>query len=189
VVAAERVAVILLAAGLSTRFGAADKLAAQLHDVPLGLHVARTLSAIPFSAKIAIVRTDAPDVSAHGFTTVVNPDPALGQSGSIRLGLAEALRTQPDAVLVLLADMPFVTASHVAALLTKLDDAHPVIASTNGTHPSPPALFAAAMFDTLAQLSGDAGARTLLREATLVTAPAAELVDIDTPADLARGVR
>ena len=42
-IAADAVAVVLLAAGRSTRFGARDKLAEPLAGLPLGLHAARML--------------------------------------------------------------------------------------------------------------------------------------------------
>jgi len=183
-IAAERVAVVLLAAGLSTRFGVGDKLAAPLDGLALGLHAARRFASLPFVAKIAVVGEDGPDFGSSGFETVVNPDPGAGQSGSISLGLAAALRGEPDAVLILLADMPFVTIAHVEALLARLDAAHPIVASTDGAHPSPPALFAAASFTLLADLTGDTGARALLRTATLVAASPAELADVDTLDDL-----
>ena len=185
-IATEAVAVILLAAGTSTRFGPRDKLAEPLDGLPLGLHVARTLSQLPFAAKVVVTAEGGPDFSVCGFRPEVNRDPAAGQSGSIRLGLARARRVEPQAVLIVLADMPFVTLPHVRSLLARLDEAHSVVASTDGRRRCPPALFGRTLFDTLDQVSGDAGGRPLLQTALLVTAPAAELVDIDTSSDLLR---
>lgn len=183
-IAAESVAVILLAAGLSTRFGAKDKLSAPLGLLSVGDHAATMLATFPFAAKIAVVRADGPDFRRQGFEPVVNRDPASGQSGSIRLGLAHALPHHPQAVLIALADMPFVTSAHVQALLARFDAENPVIASGDGGRPGPPVVFGAARFPDLALLSGDSGARTLLRDAALVAAPATMLADIDTPDDL-----
>jgi molybdenum cofactor cytidylyltransferase len=185
-IAAGQVVAILLAGGLSSRFGPHDKLAAPLGGMPLGLHAARTLATLPFAATIAVARSGGPDFGACGFMPVVNGDPASGQSGSIRLGLARALVAKPRAVLIALADMPFVTRTHIEALLARLDDDRAIVASIGGRRPGPPALFGAAHFAALAELSGDAGARSLLAGALLVEAPARELVDIDTPGDLAR---
>jgi molybdenum cofactor cytidylyltransferase len=185
-IAAETVALILLAAGRSTRFGPRDKLAEPLDGLALGLHAARMFGALPFAARIAVTRAGGPDFAPCGFATAVNADPDGGQSCSIRLGLARARQARPEAVLIALADMPFVTTAHIAALLARFDAAHPVVGSTDGAQPRPPALFGAALFATLDTLSGDAGARTLLRNAALVAAPPGELADIDTPADLPR---
>ena len=183
-IAAETVVLVLLAAGTSSRFGPRDKLAVRVDGLALGLHAARTLGSLPFAAKIAVVRAGGPDFAHHGFGIVINPDPGAGQSGSIRLGVARARLSQPHAVLIALADMPFVTAAHVVALMAAFDGPDAIIASTQGDRASPPALFGMALFPLLEELTGDAGARTMLRRARLVTAPAAELADIDTPDDL-----
>src|SRR3546814_4255821 len=64
----EAVALILLAAGRSTRFGVADKLAAPLHGRPLVQHAANTLSPIPFGRHIAVCSSSLPvDFAALGF--------------------------------------------------------------------------------------------------------------------------
>ncbi|UAK23218.1 nucleotidyltransferase family protein [Sphingomonas nostoxanthinifaciens] len=180
----EAIAVVLLAAGSSSRFGTADKLAQTLDGLPLGLHAARTLSRLPFAARIAVTRPDGPDFRSQEFAPVINPDPDAGQSGSIRLGLAAARLAEPRAVLIALADMPFVTIAHIAALMVQFDSDAGVVASSDGGRALPPALFDATHFPALETLTGDAGARALLREATLVAAPPAELRDIDTIEDL-----
>jgi molybdenum cofactor cytidylyltransferase len=185
-ITAEAVAVVLLAAGRSTRFGSRDKLAAPLGDLPLGLHAARMLAALPFAARIAVVGPAGPDVAAYGFEMVVNADRDVGQSRSIRLGLARARPVEPEAVLIVLADMPFVSRAHIEALMARFDGTHDVVGSTDGHHRSPPVLIGAARFPTIAALSGDAGARTLLQTASVVAASPAELADVDTLADLLR---
>lgn len=182
-VAPDAIAVLLLAAGGSTRFGPRDKLAEPLDGLPLGLHAARTLARLPFVARIAVTRRDGPDFRSEGFEPVVNPDPALGQSGSIRIGLARARIHRPRALLIALADMPFITVAHIVALAGRFDAEHPVVASTDGRRPSPPVLFDSSLFAALDALTGDAGARAWLRSATLVAAAPGELADIDTPED------
>jgi len=180
----ERVAVVLLAAGLSTRFGAGDKLAHPLGDLPLGLHAARTLDRLPFAAKIAVTRREGLDYSPHGFRPVVNLAPELGLSGSIRLGIAAARHVEPLAVLIALADMPFITIQHVGELLRLFDAQHPIVASSHGGQSGPPVIFDATFFEALSACEGDLGARMLIRDATLVATSYAELIDVDTPADL-----
>ena len=181
---ADRVALLLLAAGLSRRFGDRDKLTADLNGVPLGLHAANALCALPFAARIAVVGNNAPDFD--GFETVHNDSPEAGMSRSLALGVAAARIHEPTAVLVLLADMPFVSAAHIRNLLAAGDGPAAIVASSAGGAPMPPALFGADHFDTLEAQRGDKGARDLLRAATVVTAPPHELTDIDTPDALAR---
>jgi molybdenum cofactor cytidylyltransferase len=183
----EAVAVILLAAGLSSRFGPRDKLAVPLDGLPLGLHAARMLEALPFAHKVAVTAANGPDFAAYGFAPVINPDPAAGQSVSIRMGVAHARIAGPEAVLIVLADMPFVPIAHIHALMDRFDGEHRVVGSTEGQRASPPALFDASLFPILEALTGDAGARMLLRDAQLVRASPDELADIDTPLDLPPG--
>lgn len=183
-IGAERVALVLLAAGQSSRFGADDKLAEPLHDLPLGLHAASMAASLPFAVRIAVTGASPPDFTAYGFATIANSDPGAGQGHSIALGVQAARALGVDAIMVVLADMPFVTAAHITALLDGLDADHTVVASTSGDWSGPPALFGAIHFDSLARLSGDNGPRHLIRTAKLVSASPAVLADIDTRQDL-----
>ncbi len=54
-------------------------------------------------------------------------------------------------------------------------------ASTDATAVMPPALFGSKWFEKLEGLSGDVGARSLLRHAKTVRASPDELLDIDHP--------
>jgi molybdenum cofactor cytidylyltransferase len=181
-VAAEDCALVLLAAGLSRRFGG-DKLSADLAGRPLGLHGAATLASLPLAERIAVIGGGGPDYAALGFRIVRNPDPGAGQAGSLRLGVRAARESGAAAVLIALADMPFVTSDHVRRLLAAGGE-DVVVASSDGARRSPPALFGRGWFDRLEQVSGDQGARALLREAAVVAADPRELVDVDTPAAL-----
>ncbi|MBW4331196.1 nucleotidyltransferase family protein [Stakelama sp. CBK3Z-3] len=180
----DRVALLLLAGGRSRRFGDADKLSVDLNGVPLGLHAANALSALPFAARIAVVGGTA--LRFPGFETVHNDAPEAGMSRSLALGVAAARAADPQAVLVMLADMPFVSADHVRRVLAAGDGATALVASSAGDTAMPPALFGADYFDALETQSGDKGARHLLRTAHIVTTAPGELADIDTPEDLAR---
>jgi molybdenum cofactor cytidylyltransferase len=184
--AAEDCALVLLAAGLSRRFGATDKLMADLGGRPLGLHVAEALAGVPFGSRIAVTGAGSPEYAPLGFRIVLNAEPAHGQAGSLRLGVDAARSVGAGAVLVLLADMPRVGAGHVRGLLAAASGGEAAIAcSTDGVRRSPPALFGRGWFGRLAALSGDEGARALLADAPAVRAAPGELVDVDTPAALA----
>lgn len=186
---AENIAVILLAAGTSQRFGADDKLLAPLAGEPLVLHAARHIALLAPRRRIAVCRDDhgalARLLAAHGFEIVVNPHPEHGLSRSLSCGIAEAARGPDVAAMVCLADMPFVGTGHLRKLIARFDGAAaPVVASTDGDVAMPPALFARALFETLRSGEGDRGGKALLADAALVPAPAGELADIDRPGDL-----
>lgn len=183
-IAAEEVVLVLLAAGRSQRFGAADKLEADLFGRPLGLHIVTTLAAVPFRARLAVRSGCGLDIAAHGYTDIHNERPERGMSGSVALGVAAAKRIDAAAILIVLADMPRVTEAHIRRLLDAAGSADAVVASSDGAKPKPPALFGRDRFDALLGLSGDAGARDLIRAGRHILADPAELVDIDTPDDL-----
>lgn len=180
-IAPDRVVAILLAAGRATRFGG-DKMGADLAGRPLAHHAADTLASIGFARLIAVGRTP---FDHPRFEPIMNPAPERGQSSSIALGVAAAMRAAPDAILIALGDMPSITASHLRALLDAYTDGG-IVASASGGPPSPPALFAATHASALCALTGDRGARGLLETAVLVQTQGAILADVDTPADLAR---
>ncbi len=176
----EETALVLLAAGRSERFGA-SKLDQDLNGLPLGLHAARALAALPFARRVAVTGRCAIDFAAEGYAVVRNDDPARDMASSVRLGVSAA--GDAAAVLLVLADMPGVTAAHVARLFAASEGAT-VVASGDGERAMPPVLFAQALFPQLLALRGDHGARDLIRGARQVVAPAGMLVDVDTVAAL-----
>jgi molybdenum cofactor cytidylyltransferase len=113
-------------------------------------------------------------------------------AASLRTGLA-AVAPETDAVVVLLADMPEVGARDIDRLIAAFDPAEGrelCRAVTAEGVPGHPVLFGRRFFETLAALSGDRGAREVLREAaeyvTDVPMPGrAAAVDLDTPEDWA----
>ncbi|MBW8295302.1 nucleotidyltransferase family protein [Sphingopyxis sp.] len=181
------VAVLLLAAGQSGRFGS-DKLLAPLGGAPVALHAARRLAELGTGWKIAVCREASPlnrDLGALGFDIVVNPEPSRGLSSSLALGIERADTVGARAVLVALGDMPFVSPAHFAALVAAFDPVTaPIVASDRAGVAMPPALFDKTVFADLRKGEGDEGARALIRRAALVAADPNELADIDRPDDI-----
>ncbi len=183
---AERTALVLLAAGRSRRFGDADKLTIPYLGRPLGLHVVVALEAVPFCTRIGVVADTALDLATCGYSIVTNDDPAAGLGRSLRLGVEAAVRSDPDAVVIALADMPRVTATQIYRLLDHAEGDAAIVASSDGVAPRPPVLFGRAHFPALLAAQGDMGARDLVRRGHHIVVPPAELIDIDTPEDLDR---
>lgn len=178
------IAAVVLAAGQAKRFGS-DKLAEPLDGLPVGLHIAETLAPLGFGWRFAVCQKGAAlaqHFSAMGFAVIQNTAPQEGQARSLHLAVLAAERTNANALLVTLADMPFVTRSHIAAVTAGAG----LTASSFGSAAMPPALFPRAMWPLLLATNGDTGARALLRDARLVIAPADELRDIDVAGDLPR---
>jgi molybdenum cofactor cytidylyltransferase len=187
-VSIENTVLILLAAGRSERFGdVGSKLDADFLGRPLGLHVSVALEAIPFRARVAVTGRVGIDYAAYGYDVVPTDDPRAQMSHSVRLGVEAAERHGADAVLIALADMPRVTATHIHRLFDAAkgrDDI--VIASSDGRETKPPGLFGRSRFDFLKAMTGDQGGRDLVRSGRHVVTAPAELIDVDTPEQLER---
>lgn len=178
----QSVVVILLAAGRGSRLGG-RKLALPLGGAALGLHAARMLTDFRFKARVAVCSEDAPDFAGLGFECVEAPQCQTALSRSIRVGMEAAEAHNPAAVLIALADMPLVPASHIAAMLAAFTDDR---VATLAAAPQPPALFGAKHFAALRSLEGDRGAGALLHDAPTVALTASYALDIDIPEDLSR---
>jgi molybdenum cofactor cytidylyltransferase len=183
-------AVAVLAAGSSSRFGAEDKLAAPFRGKSLGLRATDALAGQDFSHRWVIVRTlDHPCIAgwmSEGFEPVLNTHAATGMGSSLRRAVELADVTRAEGLMVCLADMPLVEAAHVTALAQLWREQGGIVASRDGDLVSPPAIFARAFFGMLADLDGDRGGRALLEGAACITAPQGSLVDIDDPKALHR---
>lgn len=179
------IAALLLAAGQSRRFGAADKLLADLNGSPLVIHAARALSDPNIGLRLAVVTS--PDVAAllqgEGFATLMLPPGP--QSTSIAAGVAALQRQGATRIVIALGDMPLLEPGDIAALLAMPPD-QPASARLEDA-PCPPAIFPADWFARLTTLTGDRGAGALLRDlppAAMLAIPAQRLCDVDTPETL-----
>lgn len=182
---AKQVAIAVLAAGNARRFGA-DKLMADLDGAPLGLRAARILADMGAAGHFAVCQPKAVIASLYaqaGYAVVENLDANLGLSGSLHLAVAAAAKTQAHALLIALADMPFIRAAHIDALIMACDGE--ILASSDGNQAMPPAIFPRSSWPFLLETTGDAGARQILARARTLAAPIGSLRDIDTPDDLA----
>jgi CTP:molybdopterin cytidylyltransferase MocA len=182
---AKQVAIVVLAAGNARRFGA-DKLMADLDGAPLGTRAARNLAGIDAAAHFAVCQPEAaiaPHYAELGYFIVENPNANLGLSSSLHLAVGAAAKIKAQALLIALADMPFIISAHIDALIAACDD--DIIASADGDQSMPPAIFPRATWPLLLATKGDAGARIILSQARNLAAPMGSLRDIDTPDDLA----
>lgn len=189
-ISVERTAAVLLAAGQSVRFGESNKLIAALRGKPVAAHLAGLLSRLPMLARAAVIQAAerngplADLLRKEGFVLIENPSPQRGQDTSVRLGLARALESDPDAVLICLADMPNVTEDHLRALASAAETGRTAISAT-GAHRSPPTLIPKSIA-RLILADPTKPVRSMIEPVVEVVASAWILADIDTQADLAR---
>ena len=188
-----RPAVIVLAAGTGSRFGAPG------HKLTQRLGASNVLGAtlrhaIASHLPVVVVTTEALADAARGY--VASRDvvilPAVGTPGPQPLGMgfsiAAGVAARPNATgwLVLPGDMPMVQSASLAAVAAALEQ-HPVAYAQYRGRRGHPVGFSAELYSELATLSGDEGARRLVARypahGVEVDDPGV-LVDVDTEADL-----
>jgi molybdenum cofactor cytidylyltransferase len=185
---------VLLAAGLGSRFGAAPKLLADLNGKPLVRHAAEAAVAARPRPVVAVLGAHAGSVRSilEGLDLMVieNPEFRLGLATSLRVGLA-ALPPDCRAAVVMLGDMPRVTAGHIdrlaAAFAAAGSEPVAVVPVQAGRRGNPVLLNLQRLGRELAHLSGDTGAGPLLKgRADVLEIPGdpAVALDVDTPAAL-----
>ena len=181
---------ILLAAGLSRRFGPTDKLMAPLHGRPLVTYAAATLRAVAPDVLIAVTSSEIVAAELDGFLITQAEQADATQSASLRAGIFLAANLGASRALLMLGDMPDITVGLARRIVERCTEQSPA-AATDGRTPKPPACFPTACFPALLDLQGDLGARSLLRGLppdNLVFATSGELRDIDTERDLVEAV-
>jgi molybdenum cofactor cytidylyltransferase len=163
-----KVAAIILAAGRSTRFGEDNKLLEEIDGEPMVARVAALALASRARPVIVITGFEAERVGAalDGFDIrlVPNPDYAQGMSTSLSAGL-RALPAESDGVLILLGDMPRVEPYVLDALLAAFaaNGAESICVPVHDGRRGNPVLWGGAYFAEMMQLSGDRGAKQLMR--------------------------
>ncbi len=190
------VALLLLAAGASTRMGRPKQLL-PYHGRTLLRHAAETAAATGCAPLVlvtgALHETLAAEVAGLPFQVVHNPNWETGMASSIRAGLAAVAGGPPPAVLIMLSDQPLVTPELLLQLIAQQQRTQaPVVAADYGDVVGVPAVFAAAMWPQLRQLRGAQGAGRLIASlgAAVGRVPfPAGLLDVDTPAQYAALLR
>lgn len=182
------VALLLLAAGASTRMGQPKQL--------LPYH-GRTL--LRHAAEIAVASGCAPivlvtgsvhealieEVSDLSIQAVRNENWESGMASSIQTGLLAVAPSQFRAVLIMLTDQPLVTPELLRQLAVRQHQTQaPIVATAYGDILGVPAVFDRAMLPALLKLQGAQGAARLIASlgpAVGQVAFPAGLLDVDTP--------
>jgi molybdenum cofactor cytidylyltransferase len=184
------VAGVVLAAGSSTRMGGANKLLIELDGEALVARAARRAAAAGLDPVVVVLGHDADRVrralDGVACRPVINADHRSGQGSSFRRGIA-AVPGEAAAVVVLLADMPEVTAEMIASIvdLYRSTGAALVLSEYGGVS-APPTLYDRSLFTEIA--AADVEGRQIVErhrgDARSVAWPAERLADLDAPRDL-----
>lgn len=192
--AKDLISAIILAAGRSSRMPDEFKLLADLHGKPLLRWVVDAALACR-AGEVLVVCGAQSERLRQAFADlplrwVENPDFALGMSTSLRRGV-EAVSPTASAALILLADQPLVTAQMLNQMIRRFEAGDVrVVACRYGDWVGTPALFHRELFEELARLEGDRGAKSVVtahsREAAFLDFPSELSTDVDTQTDLER---
>ena len=181
------VGAVLLAAGMSRRYGSPKQLAV-LDGRTMLEHVIAAARAANLDPVVVVVPVWlSPPRGDSALRWIRNPFPERGMSLSMRLGLA-ALEPETSAAVILLGDQPGVSASTISAVVDARGH-RPLAAALADGVLAPPVLIERTHFLLADGLVGDVGLRELLRAnpdlVTAVEVPS-HPPDVDTPDRLGR---
>ncbi len=188
---------IYLAAGNSSRMGC-NKLALSVGTMTVGSLALETAlkSSLDKVYIITKVEDDVDWLPAEmkvdtRCTFIKCPTAHEGQSESLRCGIQQAQTDRVDAVIVMLADQPFITVQMLEEMIAcrKNNPTCRYVTTTYEQIIMPPVLFSSSMYTELLELRGDKGAKAILQgdflhKGMLLPCTDKRLVfDIDTEAD------
>lgn len=186
-----RIGAIVLCAGRSQRMGGTNKLLAELDGKPVVAHAVDAVLASSARPVVVVTGHEPERVQAalagRAVRFVHNPDYAAGMSTSLRVG-ALALSAEADGLLICLGDMPRIRPAELEAVIGAFDpdDGRSLVLPTYRGQRGHPVLISARYLPALAELSGDVGARAILKRhaESVCTVPVEHdgvLTDVDTP--------
>lgn len=198
------VAAVVLAAGASVRMGR-NKLLLDLGGESVVRRAARRAVEAGMNPVVVVTGHEREAVEDElrgiGCSAVFNADHAVGQHTSVSAGIAglggaggwpgaggAAGADRCAAAVVVLADMPFVTAAMLGAVAARYREtgAPLVLSRYGGETVAPPMLYDRSLFGELLRMDRRCGREVVRRhraEAAVVDWPAGALRDLDTPDD------
>lgn len=176
------IAAILLAAGSSSRLGRPKQLL-EFHGESLIVRAIRLAKEAGLSPVIVVVQPafGLPAAAATLDVVIVrNANAAEGMASSLRCGVEQASRSHVSGVVVLACDQPALTVDHLHQLIVQPEVR---MGSAYAGRIGIPAYFPRQDFAALLELTGDKGARELLRASSSISNEELAL-DIDTEEDV-----
>jgi len=183
------VAIVILAAGSSSRMGQSKQLL-QIHNTTVLRHsITVALQARPAVVTVVLgahAKQHRESIQFMPVKVVMNEQWETGMGSSLKAGLqhVEAHHPNVTAALFMVCDQPSLTTPHLLNLMG--EGGKPIVASYYGGSPGVPALFNKLLFPALHALGNDQGAKKIFQQfseqVSLVNFPGGEL-DLDTMED------
>ncbi|MBY3510805.1 nucleotidyltransferase family protein [Rhizobium laguerreae] len=187
------VAIVILAAGKASRMGEGGKhkLLAEFDGVPLVRRSALTALGADAASVIVVTGHRRSEIEAAldglALTFIGNPDYASGMANSLITGFSSRDADSADGILVMLADMPGISTTHLDALISAFRDTggRAVVRAASQGKPGNPVILPRSLNQAVLRLQGDVGARDIIATSGLpvldVDVGDAALLDLDTP--------
>ncbi|WJH40100.1 molybdopterin-binding/glycosyltransferase family 2 protein [Aliirhizobium terrae] len=184
---------VLLAAGQARRMGAGGphKLLAEFDGIPLVRRSAQVLLQSDLASVVAVTgyRRAEMEQALSGLDLGIrfNPDYESGMASSLVCGFSDDAVARHDGVLVMLADMPAVSAEQISSLVRAFreEGGQAIVRSVFEGKRGNPIILPRSTYAAVLSLQGDIGARAIIENSGLPVVdvdigPAAH-IDVDTP--------
>lgn len=189
-----KIGAAILAAGLSRRFGDANKLLLEVDGVPMARRVVNAALSSGLDDVLVVLGHEAERVRQCliGLPAlfVTNAVYERGMGTSVAAAIRAAQIEQWDGAMVIPADLPWISPDDFRAVRHAFEESQGlrVIMPRNQGRPGHPVCFPAPLFPELAKLDGQEGARAVARSAPgpifVDTVSEGAVRDIDTPTPL-----
>ena len=187
------VAIVILAAGKASRMGEGGKhkLLAEFDGVPLVRRSALTALGADAASVIVVTGHRRSEIAAAldglALTFIDNPDYPSGMASSLITGFSSKDADRAEGILVMLADMPGISTTHLDALISAFRNAggEAIVRAVSRGKPGNPVILPRSLNQAVLRLEGDVGARDIIATSGLpvldVDIGDAALLDVDTP--------
>jgi molybdenum cofactor cytidylyltransferase len=189
------IAILLLAAGSSSRLGRSKQMLS-IHGEPLLLRSVKAAIASGIERILVVLganeRTHREVIEKLPIEIIVNQTWESGMGNSLKAGLSYLLKTYPEmeGVIIMVCDQPLVTEQHLKKLAQEFQfGKNQIVASSYSGLAGVPALFAKSFFGKMLAMGDEHGAKKIInQQADLVgTIDFPEgCIDIDTEEDVRR---
>lgn len=181
--------ILLLAAGESKRMGQPKALLDWFGQSLLELQFKKLQALnLPISLVLGAYSKEILELSKPlEIETFVNPNWQDGMGASLAFGVQELLRNKPqtEAILLFLVDQPLLEISDLNRLLSCFQEnsGKIIVSQSDEGWSGPPAIFPKSFFSALKNLSGDDGAKPVVKrnQASVLKLEMPNMADMDTP--------
>lgn len=187
---AEKSAIIILAAGNSSRLGSPKQLL-EVHGQKLLTHVVKQACDSKADDVYVVLGSGeeilSPLISGDDIKIVVNQDWEKGMGSSIKTGIREIQKQNSyDTVIISVCDQPFLTSEIFNQFINQTGNQEIIVSAYSDGNFGPPTLFRKSRFSQLLSIYDTAGAKSVIKkyEGTLGLIPFEKGdIDLDTKED------